>query len=342
MKALVEALCSDRCAGRATGTTGGRLARELVVKALTEAGYDPQLQALPRIDGANVLARLPGASDRWVILAAHYDHVGEGAGGIYRGADDNAAAVAILVEVARDLKRGAPPARGVIFAAFDAEEPPHFLSSTMGSQYFVDHPSVPLGAIDMMVCMDLVGRAVGSEEMPDEIRNTVFALGAERSHGTAAVVDALARKVPGVVVRRVDAEAIPPLSDYFAFWERSIPFLFLSNGRSRVYHTPADTPDKLDFAKMAATAQWVARFVRETCGRPEGRIDWHPGVRDDASTLRTLADVARVMEETIPDAARARAAAEALLAACTPSGRLAERHRVDLGRLLVAMEEGLA
>lgn len=342
MRELVEALCSDRCAGRAAGTPGGRLARELVIKAFADAGYETELQAIPAVGGTNVLARLPGEGDRWVIVAAHYDHVGQAGNAIYRGADDNAAAVAILIEVARDLKGRPPRNRGVIFAAFDAEEPPNFVSSTMGSQYFVDHPLLPLETIDMMVCMDLVGHAVGSAGMPAEIRNTVFALGAERSAGTAAHVDGLARAVPGVIVRRVDAEAIPPLSDYYAFWLRHIPFLFLSNGRSRVYHTPEDTVEKLDFEKMRATAAWLARFVSETCDRPEARFEWLREVRDDASTLRTLADVARVMEKSVPAAAGARTAAEALLKTCAPDGRIARVKRAPLAELLEAMEEGLA
>src|SRR5688572_6910749 len=128
MKTLVEALCSDRCAGRAAGSPGGRLARELVVEAFADAGFQPELQSIPKVGGANVLARLPGRSDRWVIVAAHYDHVGTAGGAIYRGADDNAAAVAILIEVARALGRGPRRTRGVLFAAFDAEEPPNFLS----------------------------------------------------------------------------------------------------------------------------------------------------------------------------------------------------------------------
>lgn len=144
-------------------------------------------------------------------LGAHYDHLGEGHAGIYRGADDNAAAVAILVEVARSLGRRSGK-RGVLFAAFDAEEPPIFRSPTMGSQHFVDHPPLPLESVDMMVCMDLVGHALGPEGTPPAVRNTVFAVGAERSSGTAAHVEALAHAVPGLVVRRVDAEAIPPLS----------------------------------------------------------------------------------------------------------------------------------
>jgi Zn-dependent M28 family amino/carboxypeptidase len=276
-----------------------------------------------------------------VLVAAHYDHVGTGHGGIYRGADDNAAAVAILVDVARRL-RGRRGKRSVLFAAFDAEEPPNFLGDTMGSQYFVDHPLVPLGSIDLMVCLDLVGHSLGPVGTPSAVRETVFALGAERSSGTAAHVDALARAVPGVVIRRVDAEAIPPLSDYFAFWQRRVPFLFLSNGRSAVYHTPEDTPDKLDFGKMQATSRWLARFVSETRDRPEARFEWRADIRDDASTLRTLAAIAREMSAVDPAATGPAQAAESLLGRCDEDGRLPERHRGQLAQLTAMMESGLA
>jgi Zn-dependent M28 family amino/carboxypeptidase len=341
MRALVEALCSDRCAGRAAGSAGGRIARELVVQAFADAGHRTELQPIPAVGGANVFARQAGETDRWVIVAAHYDHVGEGANGIFRGADDNAAAVAILMEVARALK-GRPFRRGILFAAFDAEEPPNFLSSMMGSQYFVDHPLVPLSSIDMMVCMDLVGHAIGAAGTPPAIRETVFALGAERSAGTAAHVEALADAVPGVIVRRIDAEAVPPLSDYDAFWGREIPFLFLSNGRSRVYHTPEDTVDKLDFGKMEATAAWLTRFVAETCDRPEARIDWLPGARDDAATLRTLAALAGEVDALDSHAHALRKASESLLARCDRTGRLPASHRGDLATLVAMMENGLA
>ena len=308
MRDLVEALCSDECAGREAGSPGGRLARDHVVRAMSEAGYETEIQAIPAIGGANVLARLAG------------DH---------------------SCDVARAL-RGRRGKRGVLFAAFDAEEPPHFLGDTMGSQYFVDHPPVPVDAIDLMVCLDLVGHSLGPVGTPSAIRETVFALGAERSTGTAAHVDTLARATPGVVVRRVDAEAIPPLSDYFAFWQRQAPFLFLSNGRSAVYHTPEDTPDRLDYAKMQATSRWLARFVAETCDRREARIEWRADVRDDASTLRTLAAIARALSAVDPAAAAAAQAAEGLLSRCDDDGRLPERHRGQLGQLTAMMESGLA
>jgi hypothetical protein len=64
MKSLVEALCSDQCAGRRPGTPGGREARRLVVEALRSAGLDPREQAVPGCNGANVLAQIPGDADR--------------------------------------------------------------------------------------------------------------------------------------------------------------------------------------------------------------------------------------------------------------------------------------
>lgn len=334
----MEALCSDECAGRAPGTPGGLAARRIVMDAFRDAGLTPQEQKIQV--GANVLATVPGTTDRWILVAAHYDHLGKDGRDIYRGADDNAAAVAILIEVARALAREKLP-RGVIFAAFDAEEPPHFLQNTMGSQEWVRRPTVPLDRVDLMICMDLVGHAFGPPGTPEDVRRTLFALGAERSIGTSAHVDALSRAVPGVVVRRADAEIIPPLSDYGAFWQKPIPFLFLSCAHGRPYHTPQDTPDWLDWAKMEATARWLERFVRETCARPEPRLAWQEA-RDDASSLRTLIDIGRSLADVLPAAVEGLALASALLAACDRNGRLPDARRPQLQTLARMLEEGLA
>ena len=338
MRKLVEALCSDECAGRAPGTPGGRAARRIVMDAFRAAGLSPVEQ---RIDvGSNVLAAVPGTTDRWVMVAAHYDHLGKDGKDIYRGADDNAAAVAILIDVARALAREKLN-RGVIFAAFDAEEPPHFLQNTMGSQEWVRRPTVPLDRLDLMICMDLVGHAIGQPGTPEEVRQTLFALGAERSRGTSAHVDALARAVPGVVVRRADAEIIPPLSDYEPFWREEIPFLFLSCAHGRYYHTPQDTPDWLDWAKMEATARWLERFVRETCARPEPRVVWIPDARDDASTLRTFIDVAKGLGPG-EIANKAILFAMGLQKTLDGQGRVAEGYRGQLQKLAQMLEQVLA
>ncbi len=342
MRPLVESLCSDRCAGRAPGTPGGREARAVVVGALRAAGVDPYEQEVPGLGGANVLATLPGEVDRWVLVGAHFDHLGQLGGRVFHGADDNAAAVAILTEVARDLARVRPAGRGVILAAFDGEEPPHFLTGTMGSGHFASAPPVPLSRIDMMVCMDLVGHAFGGELMPGEVAQSLFALGAERSAGTAAHVDRIARAEPGVILRRADAEIIPPLSDYVNFWTRGVPFLFLTSGRWRHYHTPTDTPEKLDYAKMEATARWLTRFVRETCARPEQPIGFLPEGRDDASTLRSLVDLLGPLAAASPEAEAGRQMASALLSACDGAGRLPEARRAEAQMLVGMLEARLA
>jgi Zn-dependent M28 family amino/carboxypeptidase len=261
---------------------------------------------------------------------------------VYWGADDNAAAVAILADVAAALASKRPDGRGVLVAAFDGEEPPFFQTGAMGSQRFAEQPPVPLDRVDMMVCMDLVGHAFGPEGVPDSVRSSLFALGSERSAGTSEHVGALEHAVPGVVVRRADAEIIPPLSDYEPFWRREVPFLFLTRANGRpCYHTPEDTPDKLDFAKMRSTARWLERFVRETCARDPARVAFQSWGRGDRETLQSLVALTAALESYSAEAALGRQMAEALLAACNVDGRLPGPRRADV-QMLGALEARLA
>jgi Zn-dependent M28 family amino/carboxypeptidase len=259
---------------------------------------------------------------------------------VFWGADDNAAAVAVLVEVARALA-SERTGRGVIVAAFDGEEPPFFLTERMGSQHFVLHPPVPRETIDFMVCMDLVGHRIGPPGLPDEVGLSLFALGGERSSGTEAVVRRMARAEPGVIVRAVDAEIIPPLSDHAAFWRANIPFLFLSAGRSRVYHTPDDTPEKLDFPKMEATARWLARFVRESRVRNE-RISFLPDGNADATTLGEIEDVLRSLAAVTREAEMGLDHVRVLRSQCDAGGRLPGSRRGEIAQLIEQVEARLA
>lgn len=331
MRDLIDQLCSPACAGRAPGTPGGERARAIVVEALRAAGLDPHEQAVEACGGANVLARIPGDVDRHVVVAAHFDHLGTIGGDVYHGADDNAAAVAVLVEVARAIA-AERTGRGVIVAAFDGEEPPAFLA---GSTEFVRRNRDP---IDFMVCMDLVGHRFGPAEVPDEVGGSLFALGSERSPGTYELVSALKRAEPGVVVRPADAEIIPPLSDYGPFWARQIPFLFLSAGRSRVYHTPDDTPDKLDHPKLAATARWLTRFVRAARVRDDTRFE---DGRLDRGTLDEVAEILGALAPIAPEAAAAMHQVRRLRAACDRSGNLPATQRDQLAALVGMLEDRL-
>ncbi|AKF07380.1 Peptidase M28 [Sandaracinus amylolyticus] len=341
MRELVDELCSDRCAGRAAGTEGGRIARGVVIDALRTVGLDPFEQAVPKARGANVLATIPGEIDRYVMVAAHYDHLGTVGRHVYRGADDNAASVAILVDVARRLAAARPMGRGVIIAAFDAEEPPYFLTAAMGSEHFARHPTVPLERIDMMVCLELVGHALGDAHRPSEVRRTMFLLGAERSEGTLTHVHALARTEPGLIIRPADAEVIPRLSDYAAFWERERPFVLLTGGRSRHYHTPDDLPQYLDFARMQATAAWIERFVREQCARHEAPFVFRDR-RDDATTLDSIGDLLTPLATVSDVAAMGAQMARSLRARVRRDGALPHDARGQLEQLVAGIESSFA
>lgn len=334
MRPLIEALCSRECAGRRPGTPGGERARALVLEALRGAGLDPHEQAVPGCGGANVLARIRGDLDRHIVVGAHFDHLGEYGDQVFHGADDNAGAVGVLVEVAREVANE-HDGRGVIIAAFDGEEPPHFLGDGMGSREFVRTNRDP---IDFMICMDLVGHRVGPGTAPDEVGHSLFALGAERSLGTVELVSSLKRSEPGVIVRPADAEIVPPMSDYEAFWQQRIPFLFLTAGRSRDYHTPRDTPDKLDYRKLAATVRWLTGLVRRTRRRDPIAFVEAPL---DLGTLEELREVIAALGAT-PEgnevAAMALAHVDGLRAECDRHGNLPLSRRGEVP-LLVSMIE---
>ncbi len=299
MAQQVEHLASDVMEGRAPGTEGGRMARRYVEDGfadlgLVQAGDDGTYSHhIASIGGANLIGAIPGSgprSDRYVMLGAHYDHIGKYFGRIHRGADDNAAGIAILLDVARQLTELDNLDRTVLICAFDAEEPPYFLTEDMGSVHFVDRPTIELDKLDTMVCIDMVGHALGPDTLPDEVRRTVFAMGAERS-GLGAVVDELATLDDRVRPRRLDADVIPPLSDHYAFERSRIPFLFYTTARDRHYHTPSDTPERLDYPKMVGLADHIADLMWTLSTGPA--LTYDPGAHDDQTTLKTLVDIGR-------------------------------------------------
>jgi len=203
------------------------------------------------------------------------------------------------VEEARAHERGGGVAREIDAAdrralgVGDEEAPP------------VAGEAAGLRELDLMVCMDLVGYALGPQGLPGEVRSSLFALGAERSAGTAALVDDLASSERGVIIRRVDAELIPPLSDHDAFSKRKVPFLFLT-------------------ASL------------------EDRVRFEANGRDDASTLRSFLDLVAPLAALSPVAAQGQATANGLLGQCDARGRLPSALSEAPSALVVALESGLA
>jgi hypothetical protein len=224
--------------------------------------------------------------------------------------------------------------------SYDGEESPHFLEGTMGSMYHIAHPTAPLASVDMMVCMDLCGHALGPEGLPAAVRDSLFVLGAELSEGTATLVDRATRP-GGIHPRRVDLDLIPPLSDYYAFRRAGLPVLFLTCGRWQHYHQMTDTPDRLDYCKIVATVDYLAGLVQLLRERPETPVRLECEARDDAGTIDTLLDLARLLAPYSPLVGGAIEQLEALarIAATRP---LAPEQRAGLSLLVNTLEAALA
>jgi hypothetical protein len=295
LRCWVDWLASPALAGRAAGSPGGAAARAGLEATFGDLSLGPAgehggyAQTLPR--GANLLARIPGGDPRRaaevVVIAAHHDHLGERGGKIYLGADDNASGVAVLLELARRLA-AAPPARSVLIAAFDAEEPPAYLGEAMGSIHWMAHPTVPRAQVVAMLAMDLMGG-----NLWPGARTPLYVMGRETiAAATSPVLPDVDVATRAMHLRLV--EDLPggrqAFSDHGAFFAAQIPVLLFSTGRSPHYHRVSDTPDTLDLEKLAGALAVVEAHLRWLADMPE-RPGWkaqQPVLAADAAVVAEL------------------------------------------------------
>ena len=232
--------------------------------------------------GRNVGAMLPGSDpklkDEWIILAAHFDHLGKRGDVLYPGADDNASGVAMLLEVAEAFALAKDkPRRTIAFVSFDQEE-----EGLLGSTYFVNHAPHPVRQVKGFVVADMLGRS-----MANVMDDYVFVLGSENSARMRKVVEQM-RPEKGLTVGRLGADLIGTRSDYGPFRDRKVPFLFFSTGQHPDYHKPTDLPDKIDYEKLRR----ICCLMRDTVKRLADDDDapaWDPkGLSLDVEEMRTV------------------------------------------------------
>ncbi len=271
LRAVVETLASPEFGGR-SGPGGEKAAaylvdrfRQLGLEGLFDGEYTqviPGKEPVSRL-GRNVGARLRGSDpilrDQWIIVAAHFDHLGIRNGRLYPGADDNASGVAMMLEVARCItKASAPPRRSIMFIGFDQEE-----NALFGSRYFVAHPPVPLDRVMLFVTADMIGRALAGV-----CDDHVFVMGTENAPGLRPWIQQAGKGRPlSVDILGADLLVLNR-SDYGPFRTRSIPFLFFTTGENPCYHTSRDTPDTLDYPKLTNIAQMIHQVVRTALDAP--------------------------------------------------------------------------
>ncbi len=256
-------LSDPKLDGRSPGSPGHRVAQDYLRDMLDRLGFDPLFgdtwsQPVPEEGGETIGVNLggikQGRSGRSILLAAHYDHFK----GI-PGADDNAAALSILVETSRLIGtwRGET---NLVLCFFDLEEPPYFQGAAMGSMFFVEHPPIDLNQLTCAIVLDLCGHDVAIPGREDAL----FVLGAEYSPDLVQALNSVeGRSIPTYMFRN---DRVGDLSDHHAFRIHGLPFLFFSCGRWEHYHQPSDTFDRLNLDKMQRIAEHLVALVRELDG----------------------------------------------------------------------------
>jgi hypothetical protein len=219
--------------------------------------------AMDRAKVKNVVAMAPGRGplkDEFVVVGAHYDHIGKnrmfsaGAkeGEIHNGADDNASGTSAMLSLARQYAQRREPGRSIIFIAFTGEE-----WGLIGSEYFVDHPPVPLKQIAAMVNMDMVGRVRG---------NLLFIGGM----GTGAQLESIVQSADAastLAVKDIGKGGFGP-SDHMSFALKHIPVLFLFSGLHPDYHRPTDDADKVNYDGIAEVVAFTKHVTDDLAKAP--------------------------------------------------------------------------
>ena len=250
-RVFVETLASDSLQGRDAGEEGGRMAAEYIVSLLGEWSIGPladdgylQPFVVNGCEMNNILAVIPGKSDEYVIVGAHYDHVGIGVAidgdSCYNGADDNASGVSAVLQVARAVKNvGTAPERGIIFAFWDGEE-----MGLLGSRHFVENCAF-LSQVSAYMNFDMIGR--GPVDNPKHL--TYFYTASHPVFADWLKEDMAVRGFSFIPDYRAwDNPTGGSDNAYFA--KSGVPVVWYHTEGHPDYHLPSDTADKIDYEKM--------------------------------------------------------------------------------------------
>ncbi|MGD0139604.1 MAG: M28 family peptidase [Tepidisphaeraceae bacterium] len=304
--------------------------RSMELKDQTVAG-EVQIESMTA-HVKNVMAALPGTgagADEFVVVGAHYDHLGLGRlggmfgppGSIYHGADDNASGTSTVLELASRLAHAPPPPRTIVFICFTAEE-----EGLIGSQYFIKHPPVSLDKIVAMVNLDMVGR----------IRQQTLYIGGQ---GTAKDFDAILLQADmdsPLKLKSIGRGGMGP-SDHMSFAQRRIPVMFFFSGIHADYHRPTDVAEKINWEGIGEVADFTAKVLEGLTKMP--RQPYLVEADKDSMHLFGSPDFGpgparRVILGVIPDYASQESRVGVLISGTTP-GTPADAAGLRQGDLLV-------
>ena len=257
----VRALSADAMEGRGAGTKGGELARAYVLRRLNEAGLAPlwssfeQKFDLPsKGKGVNLVGYVKGTKypERFIVITAHYDHLGVRDGQVYNGADDNASGVAVLLQLAAHYAGAARPEHSLVFAALDAEE-----VGLVGARELVKRLKAEKRDVALDVNLDMVGHSE---------RGELYAAG---TYHTPALRPSLERVAASAPVKLLLGHDRPEQglsdwtnqSDQFAFHKAGVPFVYFGVEDHKDYHKPSDDFDTITRDFFVGAAETVLEAV---------------------------------------------------------------------------------
>jgi hypothetical protein len=257
----VRVLSADEMQGRAVGTAGGARARAYVVGRFRQAGLVPlwegsfekpfdtsPLDRGKKQRGVNVVGVSRGRKnpERFVVVTAHYDHLGVKGGRVYNGADDNASGVAVLLQLATRCGHERPE-NSLIFAALDAEE-----VGLQGARALVKALVAEKRDVALNVNLDMVSRGDAG---------ALYAAGAHHTPALKPLLERVAEHAPVKLLLGHDRSELGKddwtwQSDHGAFHRQKIPFVYFGVEDHGDYHKPTDDFDAISqgfFLKSADT-----------------------------------------------------------------------------------------
>ena len=256
----IKVLSAAQMQGRKTGTEGAALAQHFIAQryaSLQLSQFSSDYRQTFSFGINNVAANIVGYQrgctypEHYIVVTAHYDHLGKQGHKVFHGADDNASGVAALLELAARLTQSCP-AYSYLFVATDAEE-----GGLHGSKAFVAAPPVPLSKIVLNLNLDMISRA--------DRRGRLYLTGARRYPALQEELEPHFSKLQFVHHRGLPRTARsnprydwPNASDHGPFHRAGIAYLFFGGQEHPQYHTPDDTWQRIDpeFLAMAMQAIW--------------------------------------------------------------------------------------
>jgi hypothetical protein len=232
----------------------------------------------------NVMGLLEGADEmlknEYVIVGAHYDHLGFGGWGsgsrspdtvaVHNGADDNASGVGAVLGIAEYFSK-TKPKRSMLFIAFGAEE-----MGLLGSKYFTSNPLIDLKKIRLMLNLDMVGRL-------NDSTNALTIGGTGTAVGLAGLITKESENFNLKV--KMSSEGYGP-SDHASFYVENIPVLFFFTGTHEDYHRPGDDTEKINFEGIKKVSGLAIALLQKQVNSDETLVFTEAGPKEEQSRAR--------------------------------------------------------